>query len=459
MWHNETIVFITSLKRRLLGGKKKVRFEDIATDKAIPPYIVSAFKKKVDLYVQEEKPFGFRSTQHFEIVPQDIEQLLADSEKYLLKAAVFDAEEVEETLSEALIIRIDYLVKPVDTMRKRLFDNGAALQMNEAISRLRVFEKLMGYSESLISRCKKESLDELNQEKYTQITNQILHERFDDEPVKSVINEYTELLNHLAETKGEELKRIEGDIIRDFLTDRNCWGFRRAVEVEIELGKEDFGINDLEMTFKRYNAFKQEFSYHIETETQDIKQTDPEIEEPEDVEEPRSFTDQEEEQNETEAFKDDEKMPLTPVKNESLKEEQWDLEEIWEEKTKSDSKPAEEKINNQTPSKSMRIIRRETKENEQAEDIQEKEEYSGALKEAIDSKTEKAFLKKLFNNDKEAYTRLIDKLEEAESWRVAKILIDNELFKRDVDPFSREAIKLVDMIYSRFYPEEGVGAR
>ena len=54
---------------------------------------------------------------------------------------------------------------------------------------------------------------------------------------------------------------------------------------------------------------------------------------------------------------------------------------------------------------------------------------------------------------------MVNKLEEAESWRVAKILIDNELFKRDVDPFSREAIKLVDTVYTHYYPEEGVGGK
>jgi hypothetical protein len=79
------------------------------------------------------------------------------------------------------------------------------------------------------------------------------------------------------------------------------------------------------------------------------------------------------------------------------------------------------------------------------------------FRELIDEKTEKVFIKKLFGGDGDAYGKLIQKLDESESWRVAKILIDNELFKRDVDPFSREAIKLVDLIYSRYYPEEGVG--
>ena len=118
--------------------------------------------------------------------------------------------------------------------------------------------------------------------------------------------------------------------------------------------------------------------------------------------------------------------------------------------------------------KPMRIIRREKKE-EDTEEAEKEEKVlaeslepsnaKSGLKTYIDDKTESVFVKKLFGGDKDAYNNLVDKLEEAESWRVAKILIDNELFKRDVDPFSREAIKLVDTIYTRYYPEEGVGGK
>ena len=77
----------------------------------------------------------------------------------------------------------------------------------------------------------------------------------------------------------------------------------------------------------------------------------------------------------------------------------------------------------------------------------------------VAGKLEKTFVKKLFGGEQEGFEDLLGRLEEAESWRVAKILIDNELFKRDVDPFSREAIKLVDLVYILYYPEEGVGGR
>jgi hypothetical protein len=164
-------------------------------------------------------------------------------------------------------------------------------------------------------------------------------------------------------------------------------------------------------------------------------------------------------------------------------EESWDLDAVLGEETpliepepeKAVSAPPEEKSKIKKP---MRIIRREQKEEEEEEERIEAEALESleaelisdknvqidpgsrsGLKELIDEKTEKVFVKKLFGGDSESYGKLMLKLEDAESWRVAKILIDNELFKRDVDPFSREAIKLVDLVYSRYYPEEGIGGK
>jgi hypothetical protein len=63
-----------------------------------------------------------------------------------------------------------------------------------------------------------------------------------------------------GETKGEEVERVEGPVVQEFLADRNVWGFRRAIEVEIKLGKDDFNTGDLEITLRRYQELKAEFS-------------------------------------------------------------------------------------------------------------------------------------------------------------------------------------------------------
>jgi hypothetical protein len=189
----------------------------------------------------------------------------------------------------------------------------------------------------------------------------------------------------------------------------------------------------LEVTLKRYLELKDEFSNN----PPDITQTEiPIIEnKPEKSEEKEQFNE----------------VSVPPAES-ILQEAELDFGEVFFEtddlakKTESEeSVPLmEEKSKSARP---MRIIRREQKENEDAEEKNNPPEMTKkdtiaadyknreGLKTYIDDKTDKIFLKKLFNGDGESYEQLLKKLDDAESWRVAKILIDNELFKRDIDPF------------------------
>ena len=446
MWENETVVLLTSLKKRILGGKEQVRFTKIAEDGALPTFIKALFKKRIENFIDKESPVSVKSTPHFALSEKDIERLRTTSLDVLLKAAFFKSQEVEEILREALVTRLDYLVKPVDTMRKILFEERTEVDLPTMDSILDPFKKHLPYAEELLRECHRQGKSALRREEYGSISSDLLHRLTEKDPVKVVLQDFTVLVEFLSETKGEEVTKIEGSMILDFLADRSLWGFRKAVEVEMKLGKADFDSVGLEVTLKRYLELKEGFS---QTEEKDI---------------PESVTKTKIEENKTEPV-----QPLTGTTTED-----WDLEEVLGEETftlgvEEEKEPLVEEKPQQKP-KPMRIIRREQKKEAETEEIETPtvdEAYSdektaspkGGLRSLINGKTEKQFIKKLFDGDADAYHALLDKLDEAESWRVAKILIDNELFKRDVDPFSREAIKMVDLVYSRYYPEEGVGGK
>ena len=75
MWENETVVLITSLKKRLLDGNDKVRFGKISADKGIPGFIKSLFENQVQLFLDQETPLSIRSTKHFDFEQKDLENL------------------------------------------------------------------------------------------------------------------------------------------------------------------------------------------------------------------------------------------------------------------------------------------------------------------------------------------------------------------------------------------------
>jgi hypothetical protein len=479
MWENETVVLVISLKKRILGAEQKARFSRISSDNAIPPFIKALFHQKVERYLYSESPFSVQPTPHFELRPEDLEGFKHRFQEALREAAVFPAKEVEEILREALVLRLDYLIKPADTMRRMLFEKRDRVELPQMEHILDPYTKLLPYAERLLNECRRLSHFAVEADEYGKIIVDLFHQMMNGESVKVVLHDFSVLTDFLSETKGEEVTRVDGDLLQEFLADRNLWNFRRALDIELKLGKEDFDAVDLELTLKRYLELRAEFgeaaakppvserketivpAEEIKVETESKTTVEPEAE-AWDLEEVIG--------DEPLVIEDESSFPVVelesePVSSSILEETAIEpMAEVHEEKPseKAETTPKDKK----QPPNQMRIIRREQKvseeetESEQSVKEEKKATTSSSLSglgNLIDERTEKVFVKKLFDGDKGSYQTLLEKLEEAESWRVAKILIDNELFKRDVDPFSREAIKLVDLVYSRYYPEEGVG--
>jgi len=466
MWENETIVLITSMKKRILGDKDKIRYGKISSDTAIPPFIKDMFKKRVENFIKNESPLSVQSTPHFDLNPDDLKTLRTRFLDVFREAASFHKKEVEEILREALVLRLDYLIKPMGTMRRLLFEQNDTVDFPTMENILRPFYKVLPYAEEMLKECKRLGKTSITTNEYGTIATDLFHGLMEEEPVKIIMRDFSLLTEYLSEAKGEEVTRIEGAMVEDFLVDRNGWGFRRALEVEINLGKKDFNSVDLEVTLNRYLKLKEEFSRqeaedgHSSKKKQEVKETI----------ELKEETDSEVVHETREKEIDSWKMEEEP---EIEEEKTWDIEEVLDEETFPVTETEDEEIKQEkkekSKSKPMRIIRREKKEEEIDEEVEKEDSVldtsmegdfeRNGLRNYIDDKTESAFVKKLFGGDNESYNNLVNKLEEAESWRVAKILIDNELFKRDVDPFSREAIKLVDTVYTHYYPEEGVGGK
>ncbi|GEM_PF-2030891 len=69
----------------------------------------------------------------------------------------------------------------------------------------------------------------------------------------------------------------------------------------------------------------------------------------------------------------------------------------------------------------------------------------------IDGKSRLAFIKKIFHKDLDAYLGFIENLEATQTWKEAKALLDGTFKQRKVNPFSKEAVQLSDVVFSRYF--------
>jgi len=74
-----------------------------------------------------------------------------------------------------------------------------------------------------------------------------------------------------------------------------------------------------------------------------------------------------------------------------------------------------------------------------------------SLLQLIDEKNRKLFVRKIFDRDADAYMDFIQRLESVLTWKEAKSLLDQELQRRKRNPYSKEVIRLSDLVFGRYF--------
>ena len=72
----------------------------------------------------------------------------------------------------------------------------------------------------------------------------------------------------------------------------------------------------------------------------------------------------------------------------------------------------------------------------------------------IVGRTRRKIVKKLFKRNEQDFVTFLDALNKESSWKIASKIIDDEFYEREVNPYSKEAISLSDIIYLRFFPKD-----
>jgi len=69
----------------------------------------------------------------------------------------------------------------------------------------------------------------------------------------------------------------------------------------------------------------------------------------------------------------------------------------------------------------------------------------------IDKKDWKVFVRKIFRKNEIDFKEFLYKVDSVNKWRDAKQIIDWELEKRRLDPYSKEAVRLGDIVFAKFF--------
>jgi hypothetical protein len=74
-----------------------------------------------------------------------------------------------------------------------------------------------------------------------------------------------------------------------------------------------------------------------------------------------------------------------------------------------------------------------------------------SLTQLIDEKSRRVFIKKIFQKDLDTYLDFIERLEAIKTWKEAKTFLDHEFQQHRVNQYSKEAIRLSDLVFKRYF--------
>ena len=75
-----------------------------------------------------------------------------------------------------------------------------------------------------------------------------------------------------------------------------------------------------------------------------------------------------------------------------------------------------------------------------------------SVRELLNEKDKKTFIRKLFQNDPAQFENFIVRLDSLNDWSESFCLIETEFARRVIDQNSSEARRFTDMIFKRFFP-------
>jgi hypothetical protein len=76
------------------------------------------------------------------------------------------------------------------------------------------------------------------------------------------------------------------------------------------------------------------------------------------------------------------------------------------------------------------------------------------LNRIITARQRKRFVKKIFKKQESKYESFVELLNNTPSWKNASNHIDNFLYQQGLNPYSREALELSDLVYNRYFPKD-----
>ncbi len=410
------------------------------------------FQQRYETLFSEEKKRLESGTKGFAYDSPTIQKAIQQYLTELKKSRVFTREEVRVELRAALEARMNYIIKPLETTENLMFAQSGARAVEEIVGCMKEFGKYRYYPDALQKYATAKSMSHLTRGQFRMLITEINQSLFNKDNLDNILKVCGLIMKEINDLRGQSSQTLPTELLMEAFRDRSLHDFEVALNIEKELGNEEINIYGLRQALSRFMIIKEKAPGAETQESAGKPAKEAHVAPPASVTvkpDDRSVT-----QNTATPKKDEDSGELIDF-NQVLRSHT--AETKTGKTTPVQPVAVSEEIDREVTGEFIReeLAHKFTDETKSVKILNLKEaEVLEPVETLITPKDEKIFLKKIFNGNKSQYDGFISRINALKRWKHAMKDIDEVLYGQKVDPFSREAVRLSDIVYQRYYPPE-----
>jgi len=388
----------------------------------IPDSVMHFFSQEVEILLREEES-KFESDR-FDYDQPEVRMLIDQIFDKLQQNAVFDLNRFNHLLERAIKLELSYIVQPHWTLTQFIFKDGDTVSTIEVYDTLKYFFKFEYYKNAISDYFNTKYLKSVKRDQFADLIKQIDEKAFAEGRLETTLKTIKSIMSALEEARQTEVSSLSLDVLYDAMSDR---GLNEYADLT-KKAKEKSELSEL--TFSEIEQlFKNGMLPGAKEEEEQEEQEEAAIENYDNIEESAPEVD-------VESIEVKESTITDAIEEEEDEEEEEDYEEEEEEEVETAKANVASDLADHVASQ----ISSDTP----LED----------LNNMLVGRQRRKILKKLFKKKEDEFNAFIEALNKETSWKIASKIIDDEFYDREINPYSKEAISLSDIIYLRFFPKD-----
>ncbi|MFQ5863732.1 MAG: hypothetical protein ACE5IW_00725 [bacterium] len=443
LWETEKKRLVEILLRRISHGKEKIRHEEII-DGEYPEVFQVCLKNYARRVFEQEKPLQISTQSHYDLQGEQIKKQLEDLKETLIRETLFTKEEIIHLAKVSVNLQFDALVRPRQTTIEVLFNTTNQRDKDDVLVVVQGLGENRPFIQRLVSAIENLDTETITRQDFEELTRPLEIEVYNEKPISTFLKEINLLIKFEASITGEENRSVNSQVLLGMLNERGLGPIADGMKEEA-LSKEFWTFKEIENALERHllvgglehlkSPANEEATLH-------------------DRKDSKRFLSSRKDAISLDAFDEIDTSLDSEIsrKRESTAEPHTIRFQLVEDRaeTKPEADSGFTASRRFKESKTISGFEDTLIINRRDIESQPPGPYP-ALHTLIDQKNRKIFIKKIFRKDGQQYIEFIQRLEKQDKWKEAKAIIDAELEKRGIKPYSKEAILLGDVVFSRYF--------